>query len=83
MDRYSRCCLLLLAITDTQMVRYFIGGFPGSRGDSLAFKEWSWFQAMVNSGDGHRPLDGGEFIPGDGGFGLTALLVRSYLVFNI
>lgn len=37
-DRRARCSMLLIAITDTRRIRFFVGGFPGSRGDSLAFR---------------------------------------------
>eukprot|EP00168_Porphyra_purpurea_P016511 TRINITY_DN5373_c0_g1_i1.p1 TRINITY_DN5373_c0_g1~~TRINITY_DN5373_c0_g1_i1.p1 ORF type:complete len:180 (-),score=3.43 TRINITY_DN5373_c0_g1_i1:80-619(-) len=46
--RYARCSLLFLAISDTRLIRYFVGGFPGSRGDLSAFKGRSWYRAMLD-----------------------------------
>lgn len=68
--------MLMIAITDTRRIRFFVGGFPGSRGDSLAFRARSWSSSMENSDAPMRPMADGEFILGDSGFGLTAFLVR-------
>lgn len=78
-DRYARCSLLFLAISDTRLIRYFVGGFPGSRGDSNAFKERSWYRAMLDAGDTLPPLEDEEFILGDAGFALAVFLVRQVL----
>lgn len=74
-DRYARCSLLFLAISDTRLIRYFVGGFPGSRGDSTAFKARSWYRAMLDPDGTRPPLEDGEFILGDAGFALTVFLV--------
>lgn len=68
--------MLMIAITDTRRIRFFVGGFPGSRGDSLAFRARSWSSSMESSDAPMRPMALGEFILGDSGFGLTAFLVR-------
>ena len=75
-DKNSNCSLLLLAITDTRRICYFVGGIPGSQGDSLAFRFRSWYEAMLNEDVSVRPLSAREFILGDVGFALTAFLVR-------
>lgn len=78
-DRYARCSHLFLAISDTRLIRYFVRGIPGSHGDSKAFKERSWYRAMLDAGDTLPPLEDGEFILGDAGFALAAFLVRQVL----
>jgi len=45
-DKKSNCSMLVLSITDTRRVRLFAGGFPGSRGDSMAFCCRSWYKAL-------------------------------------
>ena len=75
-DKNSNCSRLLLAITDTCRNCYFVGGIPGSQGESLAFWFRSWYEAMFNEGVSVRPLAAREFILGDAGFALTAFLVR-------
>lgn len=77
-DRYARCSLLFLPISDTRLIRYFVGGFPGSRGDSNAFKERSWYRAMLDAGDTLPPLEDGEFILGDAGFALAVFLITPF-----
>lgn len=37
-DKKATCSIVFLGITDTRRLRYFVGRFPGSRGDSLAFR---------------------------------------------
>jgi len=76
-DKNSNCSLLLLAITDTRRICYFVGGIPGSQGDSLWFWFRSWYEAMLDEDVSVRPLAAREFILGDAGFALTALLVRT------
>eukprot|EP00170_Pyropia_yezoensis_P005536 contig_22486_g5551 len=73
-NKNATSALLLLAISDTRRIRYFVGGFPGSCGDSTALKGRSWFQAMLLPDGDLRPLSAGEFILGDAGFGLTPFL---------
>ena len=46
-DKNSNCSLLLLAITDTSRICYFVCGIPGSQGDSLASRFRSWYEAML------------------------------------
>jgi len=75
-DKNSNCSRLLLAITDTCRICYFVGGIPGSQGESLAFWFRSWYEAMFNEGVSVRPLAAREFILGDARFALTAFLVR-------
>lgn len=70
--------MLMIAITDTRRIRFFVGGFPGSRGDSLAFRARSWSSSMENSDAPMRPMADGEFILGDSGFGLTAFLITPF-----
>lgn len=60
-DRKARCSMLLIAITDTRRIRYFVGGFPGSRGDSLAFRARSWCSSMEDLDAPLRPMSDGEF----------------------
>jgi len=74
-DRKARCSMLLIPICDTRRFRYFVGGFPGSRADSLAFRTRSWYQVMTDPDMHDRPMRPGEFILGDSGFALTAFLV--------
>lgn len=74
-DRYARCSHFFLASSDTRLIRYFVRGFPGSRGDSNAFKERSGYRAMLDAGDTLPPLEDGEFILGDAGFALAVFLV--------
>lgn len=57
-------------------MRFFVGGFPRSRGDSVAFKGRSWYQSMLNPGSSQPLLEDGEFILGDAGFALAPFLVR-------
>lgn len=74
-DRKARCSMLFIAITDTRRIRLFVGGFPGSRANSSAFRARSWYSAMEDPNAPLRPLSDGEFILGDSGFALTAFLV--------
>jgi len=67
----------MLAISDTRSVCNFVGGLPGSQGDSLAFRTRSWHAFMFEKDLGARPLSAREFILGDAGFSLTAFLVRT------
>lgn len=78
-NKNATSSLLLLAITDTRRIRYFVGGFPGSCGDSTSLKRRSWFmfKAMLRPEGVLRPLSVGEFILGDAGFGLTPFIVRN------
>ena len=55
-DKNSNCSLLLLAITDTRRICYFVGGILGSQGDSLAFRIRSWYEAMLNEDVSAHPL---------------------------
>jgi len=75
-DRKSQCSLLLISIVDTRPFRYFVGGFPGSRGDSLAFRGQSWYGAAEYPLLRLSILSIDEFILGDAGFVLTPFLVR-------
>lgn len=70
--------MLLTAITNTRRIRVVIGGFPGSRGDSLAFRARSWYSSIEDPDAPLRPMLYREFFLGDSGFALTAFLVRSY-----
>jgi len=74
-DRKAWCSMLLIPICDTRRFRYFVGGFPGSRADSLAFRTRSWYQVMTDPDVHDRPMRPGELILGDSGFALTAFLV--------
>jgi len=65
----------MLAISDTRRVCYFVGGLPGSQGDSLAFRTRSWSASMFEEDMSSRPLSVRDFILGDAGFALTAFLV--------
>lgn len=75
-DKNSNLSLLMLVISDTRRVCYFVGGIPGSQGDSLAFRTRSWHTAMYEVNSSARPLSAREFILGDAGFALTVFLVR-------
>jgi len=79
-NKNATSSLLLLAITDTSRIRYLVGGFPGSCGDSTALKGRSWYKAMLLEDATLRPLSANEFILGDAGFGLTPFLVCSVSV---
>jgi len=72
----SNCSLLILVISDTRRVRYFVCGMPGSQGDSLEFRSRSWHAAMYMEDLNARPLSPRKFILGDAGFALTRFLVR-------
>ena len=74
-DKKSNCSMLMLAITDTRRVRLFAGGFPGSRGDSMAFHGRSWYKALSHRNAQCRPLSPGEFVLGDAGFAHTVFVV--------
>jgi len=76
-DKNSNFSLLMLGISDTRSVCYFVGGLPGSQGDSLAFCTRSWHASMFEENLSARPLSAREFILGDAGFALTAFLVRT------
>jgi len=76
-DRKSQCSLLLIPIVDTRRIRYIYGGFPGSRGDSLAFRGQSWYGAAEDRLLRRSILSIDEFILGDAGFVLTPFLVRA------
>ena len=79
-NKNATSSLLLPAITDTRRIRYLVGGFPGSYGDSTALKGRSWSKAMLLDEATLRPLSAGEFILGDAGFDLTPFLVCSVSV---
>eukprot|EP00168_Porphyra_purpurea_P008171 TRINITY_DN20296_c0_g1_i1.p1 TRINITY_DN20296_c0_g1~~TRINITY_DN20296_c0_g1_i1.p1 ORF type:complete len:114 (-),score=0.87 TRINITY_DN20296_c0_g1_i1:38-379(-) len=70
--------LLILVTSDTRRIRYFVGGIPGSQGDSLAFRSCSWHAAIYDEDVTARPLSAREFILGDAGFALTVFLVRCH-----
>lgn len=76
-DRKSQCSLLIIPIVDTRRFRYFVGGFPGSRGDSLAFRSRSWYTTAEDPLLRRSLLSIDEFILGDAGFALSKFLVRS------
>lgn len=59
-------------------MRFFVGGFPRSRGDSVAFKGRSWYQSMLNPGSSQPLLEDGEFILGDAGFALAPFLITPF-----
>jgi len=76
MDRKAQCSLLLIPVSDTRRFRYFVGGFPGSRGDLLAFRSRSWYKNVEDPMLWHCILSRDEYILGDAGFALTPVLVR-------
>lgn len=76
-NKNATSSLLVLAIADTRRIRYLVGRFPGSCGDSAAFKGRSWFKVMLLTGSCDCSLRG-EFILGDAGSGITPLLVRFF-----
>jgi len=59
-DKKSKCSMLMLAITDTRRVRLFAGGYPGSRGDSMAFRRRSWYKALSHLNAQCRPAETGR-----------------------
>jgi len=79
-NKNATSSLLLPAITDTRRIRYLVGGFPGSCGDSTELKGRSWYKAMLLDEATLRPLSASEFILDDAGFGLTPFLVCSVSV---
>ena len=81
-NKNATSSLLLLAITDIRRIRYFVGGFSGSCGDSTALKGRSWFKSMLLTSSILHPLSDGEFFLGDAGFGLTPFLVRTTTVYS-
>lgn len=81
-DRSARCSMLRIAITDTRRIRFFVGGFPGTRGASLAFCARSWCTSMEDLDAPLRPMLNGDFILRDSGFALTTFLVRCRTTFH-
>ena len=75
-DRKAQSSLLLIPVSDTRRFRYFVGGFPGSRGDSLAFRGRSWHQTAADPLLRKYILGNDEFVLRDAGFALTPFLVR-------
>mgnify|MGYP006924551740 CR=1 FL=1 len=75
-DRKAQSSLLMIPISDTRRFRYFVGGFPGSRGDSLAFRGSSWYTTAEDPFLQSCILTLDEFILGNAGFALTPFLVR-------
>lgn len=81
-DRSARCSMLRIAITDTRRIRLFAGGFPGTRGASLAFCARSCCTSMEDLDAPLRPMLNGDFILRDSGFALTTFLVRCRTTFH-
>ena len=75
-DRKAQSCILLVPVSDTRRFRYFVGGFPSSRGDSLAFRGRSWHQTVADPLPPKYILGTDEFVLGDEGFVMTPFLVR-------
>lgn len=75
-DKKANCSMMLLAISDTMRIVYFVRGFPGSRGDCSTFRSRAWYKAMLLGDSPRWPLLPGEIILGDCGFSLSCLVVR-------
>ena len=76
-DTKSQCSPLMIPIVDTRRFRYFVGGFPGSLCDSLAFRSRSWYTTVEDPLLRRSLLSIDDFILGDTGFALSNFLVRS------
>jgi len=80
-NKNAMSSLLLLSITDTRRMRYFVVGFPLSCEDETALKRRSWIESMRLTSSVLHPLSDSDFVLGDAGFGLTPVLVRTTTVY--
>lgn len=69
--------MMVRVISETRRIRYFVGGFLGSRGDCSAFRNRAWYNAILRENIYTKSFLPCEFIHGESGFAVIFFAVRS------